>query len=172
MPGALELLIDGGGEIHHDAALREYAAVVLLDAPHRAGGQHDDSSRVRRSMDSFSRSRKPASPSFSKMNAMSTPVRASMSRRCHEKLNRSMRARCRPRGLARTHGPMRKCCLCCAYGILYGLARFKAGKSATFSQHSRNCAPVNEKPPRGGFLGSRGSFRISTDSSLRGGFSA
>ena len=36
-------------------------------------------SRVRRSMDSLSRSRKPASPSFSKMKAMSTPVRASMS---------------------------------------------------------------------------------------------
>ena len=41
MPGALELLIDGGREIHHDTALRERAAIVRLDHRAAAGGQHD-----------------------------------------------------------------------------------------------------------------------------------
>src|SRR5580698_10593646 len=41
MPGALELLIDGGREIHHHAPLREHTAIVLLDHRAAAGGKHD-----------------------------------------------------------------------------------------------------------------------------------
>ena len=60
-------------------------------------------------MDSFSRSRKPASPSFSKMKAMSTPVRASMSASLSWKENRNSRARWRPTAdLPEPMGPMRK----------------------------------------------------------------
>ncbi len=66
-------------------------------------------------MDSFSRILKPASPSFSKMKGMSTPVFASMSASLSRKVKRNSRAKCRPTAvLPDPMGPMRKIlCLAC-----------------------------------------------------------
>src|SRR5271156_2358033 len=94
--------------------------------------------RVRRSMDSLSRNRKPASPSFSKMKAMSTPVRASTSASLSWKENRNRRARWRPTAdLPEPMGPIRK----------------MLGWESMEGKDTETAAPERTRPPEGGRAG-------------------